>query len=89
LAIGTVRLKTPSAGGWKAFVLQRASGNATDASSRIHDARQYARASGAEGADSLTDVRINVVKAALQVTPDQEKFWPSILSAGGVELIAS
>ena len=39
------------------------------------------RASSTEDADSLTDVRINVVKAALQLTPDQEKFWPPIEDA--------
>ena len=37
--------------------------------------------SGTEDADSLTDVRINVVKSALQLTPDQEKFWPPIEDA--------
>jgi len=24
----------------------------------------------------LTDMRIDVVKAALKLTPDQEKYWP-------------
>jgi len=28
--------------------------------------------------NTLTDMRINVVKAALQLTPDQEKYWPAI-----------
>ena len=37
--------------------------------------------SGTEDADSLTDVRINIVKSALQLTPDQEKFWPAIEDA--------
>lgn len=27
---------------------------------------------------SLTDVRIEVVKAALQLTPEQEKLWPAV-----------
>ena len=27
---------------------------------------------------TLTDERINVVKAALQLTPDQEKYWPAV-----------
>jgi len=31
--------------------------------------------------NDLTDVRINVVKAALQLTPDQEKLWPPIEQA--------
>jgi len=30
---------------------------------------------------ALTDARISIVKAALQLTPDQEKFWPSIEAA--------
>jgi hypothetical protein len=30
---------------------------------------------------TLTDARINLVKAALQLTPDQEKFWPPIEAA--------
>jgi len=35
------------------------------------------------GADlgALTDMRINIVKAALQLTPDQEKYWPPVESA--------
>ena len=30
---------------------------------------------------ALTDARINLVKAALQLTPDQEKYWPAIEEA--------
>ena len=30
---------------------------------------------------SLTDMHIDIVKAALQLTPDQEKYWPDIESA--------
>ena len=29
----------------------------------------------------LTDMRVNIVKAALQLTPDQEKYWPAIEDA--------
>jgi hypothetical protein len=29
----------------------------------------------------LTDARIGIVKAALQLTPDQEKYWPAIEDA--------
>ena len=32
-------------------------------------------------ADNLTDVRINIVKAALQLTSDQEKLWPAVEDA--------
>jgi hypothetical protein len=30
---------------------------------------------------ALTDARINLVKAALQLTPDQEKMWPAVEGA--------
>src|SRR3954453_17477506 len=31
--------------------------------------------------NTLTDMRIDLVKAALQLTPDQEKLWPAVESA--------
>jgi hypothetical protein len=31
--------------------------------------------------DALTDARINIVKGTLQLTPDQERYWPSIEAA--------
>jgi hypothetical protein len=31
--------------------------------------------------NALTDMRIDLVKAALQLTPDQEKYWPAVESA--------
>jgi hypothetical protein len=31
--------------------------------------------------NNLTDARVNVVKAALQLTSDQEKYWPAIEDA--------
>jgi hypothetical protein len=31
--------------------------------------------------NTLTDMRIDLVKAALQLTPEQEKYWPSVESA--------
>jgi hypothetical protein len=31
--------------------------------------------------NSLTDMRVGVLKAALQLTPDQEKYWPAIEEA--------
>jgi hypothetical protein len=36
---------------------------------------------GASDLNGLTDLRIDVVKAALKLTPDQEKYWPSIEDA--------
>ncbi len=49
----------------------------------------YAQASSDEGMErlgavdlsALTDARINIVKETLQLTPDQEKFWPPIEDA--------
>jgi hypothetical protein len=35
---------------------------------------------------TLTDARINIVKAALQLTPDQEKYWPAIEDASRVRV---
>src|SRR6478609_7463506 len=29
----------------------------------------------------LTDIRVGVIKAALQLTPDQEKLWPAVEEA--------
>jgi len=31
--------------------------------------------------NNLTDMRIDLVKAALQLTPEQEKYWPAVESA--------
>jgi hypothetical protein len=31
--------------------------------------------------EQLTDARVKIVKAALQLTPDQEKLWPPIEDA--------
>jgi LTXXQ motif family protein len=31
--------------------------------------------------NALTDMRIDLVKAALQLTPDQQKYWPAIENA--------
>jgi hypothetical protein len=31
--------------------------------------------------ERLTESRINIVKAALQLTPDQEKYWPAVEEA--------
>jgi hypothetical protein len=31
--------------------------------------------------NTLTDLRIDLVKGALQLTPDQQKYWPAIESA--------
>jgi len=31
--------------------------------------------------NSLTDARVGMIKAALQLTPDQEKYWPAVEDA--------
>jgi hypothetical protein len=31
--------------------------------------------------NSLTDMRVGIIKAALQLTPDQEKHWPAVEEA--------
>ena len=31
--------------------------------------------------NSLTDARVGIIKAALQLTPDQEKYWPAVEDA--------
>src|SRR5947199_7457615 len=31
--------------------------------------------------NTLTDMRLDLVKAALQLTPEQEKYWPAVDSA--------
>jgi hypothetical protein len=39
------------------------------------------RGPSAADLNSLTDMRVGLVKAALQLTPDQEKFWPPLEEA--------
>ncbi len=43
--------------------------------------RGAAERSSAADLRSLTDLRINIIKAALQLTPDQEKLWPAVENA--------
>jgi hypothetical protein len=42
---------------------------------------QAAETVSAADFSALTDARINIVKAALQLTPDQEKLWPPVEEA--------
>ena len=35
--------------------------------------------------NSLTDARVAMIKAALQLTPDQEKYWPPWRMPSGPE----
>jgi hypothetical protein len=41
---------------------------------------EWGRLSAADFA-TLTDARINIIKTALQLTPDQEKNWPAVENA--------
>jgi hypothetical protein len=43
--------------------------------------RQAMERPSAANWETLTDARINVVKAALQLTADQEKYWPAVEGA--------
>jgi hypothetical protein len=35
----------------------------------------------ADDLKALTDARVGIIKAALQLTPDQEKYWPAVEEA--------
>jgi DNA integrity scanning protein DisA with diadenylate cyclase activity len=35
----------------------------------------------ATDSSTLTDARVNIIKAALQLSPDQEKYWPAVEQA--------
>lgn len=37
--------------------------------------------SSAADLKALTDARVGIIKAALQLTPDQEKYWPAVEDA--------
>ena len=37
--------------------------------------------SSAADLNALTDARVGIIKAALQLTPDQEKYWPAVEDA--------
>lgn len=51
--------------------LAHAQGQSTDKQGRLSAAEP----------DSITNLRVEVVKAALQLTPSQEKYWPAIEDA--------
>jgi LTXXQ motif family protein len=43
--------------------------------------RGEAQRLSAADASAVTDARVNIIKAALQLTPDQEKYWPTVENA--------
>ena len=68
-------LKTVAAGVTALFVTASPLAYAQAPSAGAHERLSEADLS------ALTDARINIVKAALELTPDQEKFWPPIEAA--------
>ena len=68
-------LKTVAAGVTALFVTASPLAYAQAPSAEAHERLSEADLS------ALTDARINLVKAALELTPDQEKFWPPIEAA--------
>jgi hypothetical protein len=71
-------LKTAAVG--VAALLLTASSLAYGQSSPAPQGQQQGRMN-ATNADNLVDLRIDTLKAALQLTPDQEKYWPPIETA--------
>jgi hypothetical protein len=43
--------------------------------------QDHTGAGGGANAGNLTDARVDIIKAALQLTPDQEKYWPAVEDA--------
>ena len=50
-------------------------------SSQSHSAASTPERLNATELNTLTDMRVDLVKAALQLTPEQEKLWPPVESA--------
>jgi LTXXQ motif family protein len=78
-------LKTTIAAGFTALLVSASS--LTYAQAPSTEGYAQARSTGgierlsAADVGTLTDARVNIVKAALQLTPDQEKYWPTIEDA--------
>ncbi|MET3299872.1 Spy/CpxP family protein refolding chaperone [Bradyrhizobium diazoefficiens] len=47
----------------------------------IPSSPSFPHSSSATDMKSLTDMRVGIIKAALQLTPDQEKLWPAVEDA--------
>jgi hypothetical protein len=71
-------LKTAVAGTTALFILASPIANAQ--SSQTTSTAPPERLNAADR-NNLTDMRIDLVKAALQLTPEQEKLWPPVESA--------
>ena len=75
-------LKTVAAGLTALFVTASslAHAQAPSATTTTGGEQQAARPSAAD-LNALTDARIGIVKAALQLTPEQAKYWPPVEEA--------
>ena len=75
-------LKTVAAGLTALFVTASslAHAQAPSATTTTGGEQQAARPSAAD-LNALTDARIGIVKAALQLTPEQAKYWPAVEEA--------
>jgi LTXXQ motif family protein len=75
-------LKTVAAGLTALFVTASslAYAQAPSATTTTGGEQQAARPSAAD-LNALTDARIGIVKAALQLTPEQAKYWPAVEEA--------
>ena len=75
-------LKTVAAGLTALFVTASslAYAQAPSATTTTGGGQEHTRLSAAD-LNALTDARIGIVKAALQLTPEQAKFWPAVEEA--------
>ena len=75
-------LKTVTAGLSALFVTASslAYAQAPSATTTTGGGQEHTRLSAAD-LNALTDARINIVKAALQLTPEQAKYWPAVEEA--------
>jgi hypothetical protein len=70
-------MKTLASGALALFVTVSSLAHAQAPSARLERLERLTAAD----VGTLTDARVNVVKTALQLTPDQEKYWPAIEDA--------
>jgi hypothetical protein len=82
LVLEVLMLKTVAAGLTALFVTASslAYAQAPSATTTTGGEQQVARPSAAD-LNALTDARIGIVKAALQLTPEQAKYWPAVEEA--------
>ena len=74
-------LKTVAAGLTALFVTASSLAYAQAPSATTTGGEQQAARPSAADLNALTDARIGIVKAALQLTPEQAKYWPAVEEA--------